>query len=63
MLTIIILILIVVLLGGGGFYGHRAYGMRGLLVVLVIALLVLAVVGFVSDEIAVGPGVAPIMQE
>ncbi|QIB33981.1 hypothetical protein [Ancylobacter pratisalsi] len=62
MLTIIVLILIVVLLGGG-FYGHRAYGVRGLLVVLVIALLVLAVVGFVSDEIAVGPGVAPIMQQ
>lgn len=61
MVTIIVLILVILLLGGG-FYGHRSYGLRGVLVVLVIALLVLAVFGFISDEIAVGPGVAPIMK-
>ncbi|MCS0494780.1 hypothetical protein NVS89_06690 [Ancylobacter sp. MQZ15Z-1] len=61
MQTLLIVILILLLLGGGGFFGHRAYGMRGLLIVLVIMLLILAVIGFVSDEFAVGPGVAPIM--
>ncbi|MBS9478510.1 hypothetical protein [Ancylobacter radicis] len=63
MQTLIIVILILVLLAGSGFFGHRTGGVRGLIIALVIALLVLAVIGFVSDEFAVGPGVAPIMQE
>lgn len=62
MQTLIIIILILVLLAGTGFFGHRTGGVRGLIIALVIALLVLAVIGFVSDEFAVGPGVAPIMQ-
>ncbi|WGD32057.1 hypothetical protein AncyloWKF20_09650 [Ancylobacter sp. WKF20] len=62
MQTLIIVILILVLLAGTGFFGHRTGGVRGLIIALVIALLVLAVIGFVSDEFAVGPGVAPIMQ-
>lgn len=62
MLTILLLILVIVLLGGG-YYGHRSYGLRGLLGALVLALLVLAVIGFVSDERAVGPGVPPIIAQ
>ncbi len=62
MQTLIIVILVLILLVGGGFFGHRAGGVRGLIIALVIALLVLAVIGFISDEAAVGPGVAPIMQ-
>jgi hypothetical protein len=62
MQTLIIVILILVLLAGTGFFGHRTGGVRGLIIALGIALLVLAVIGFVSDEFAVGPGVAPIMQ-
>lgn len=63
MQTLIIVILILVLLAGTGFFGHRTGGVRGLILALVVALLVLAIIGFVSDEFAVGPGVAPIMQE
>lgn len=62
MQTLIIVILILVLLSGTGYLGHRTHGVRGLIIALVIALLVLAVIGFVSDEFAVGPGVAPIME-
>lgn len=62
MQTLIIIILVLVLLVGTGFIGHRARGVRGLIIGLVIALVVLAVVGFISDEFAVGPGVAPIME-
>ncbi|MCK0209621.1 hypothetical protein MWN33_16435 [Starkeya koreensis] len=60
MQTLIVVILILVVLSITGFFGHRAGGVRGIIVALVIALLILAVVGFVSDEWAVGPGVAPI---
>lgn len=62
MQTLIIVILILVLLAGTGYLGHRANGVRGIIVALAIALLILAVIGFVSDEFAVGPGVPPIMQ-
>ncbi|QFR32980.1 hypothetical protein [Ancylobacter sp. TS-1] len=61
MQTLIVVILILLVLSITGFFGHRAGGVRGLIIGLVIALLVLAVIGFVSDERAVGPGVAPIM--
>lgn len=60
MQTLIVVILILLLLSLTGFFGHRAGGVRGLIVALVIALMILAVIGFVSDERAVGPGVAPI---
>jgi len=63
MQTLIVIILILVLLVGSGYFGHRADGVRGIIVGLAIALLILSVVGFVSDEVAVGPGVPPIMQE
>ena len=62
MQTLIIVILILVLLSATGYLGHHTNGVRGVIIALVIALLILAVVGFVSDEFAVGPGVAPIMQ-
>ncbi|MBB3771781.1 MULTISPECIES: hypothetical protein [Ancylobacter] len=62
MQTLIIIILILVLLTATGYFGHRANGVRGVIIALVIALLVLAVVGFFSDEFAIGPGVAPIME-
>lgn len=65
MLTIILIILIIVLLGGGA-YGYRRNGLQGngvraILIALVLALIILAVVGFVRDEAAVGPGVPAIM--
>lgn len=63
MQTLIVIILVLVLLAGTGYFGHRTHGVRGLIFALVIALIVLAIIGFVSDEFAVGPGVAPIMQE
>ena len=56
MLTVILLILIIVLLGGGA-YGYRTHGMRAVL----LALIILAVIGFVRDEAAVGPGVPSII--
>lgn len=62
MQTLIIVILILVLLAGTGYFGHRTDGVRGIIVALAVALLILAVIGFVSDELAVGPGVPPIMQ-
>lgn len=62
MQTLIVIILILVLLTGTGYFGHRTNGVRGLIIALVIALMVLAVIGFVSDEIIVGPGVPPIIE-
>ncbi|CAA0097246.1 Uncharacterised protein [Starkeya nomas] len=63
MQTIILIILVLLLLIATGFISHRAYGVRGALAVLVVALIVLAIVGFISDEAAVGPGVPPIIQQ
>ena len=40
----------------------RSARLRLVLIVLTIGLLILAVIGFVRDEQAVGPGVAPIIQ-
>lgn len=60
MLTVILLILIIVLLGGGA-YGYRTHGMRAVLLALVLVLIILAVIGFVRDEAAVGPGVPSII--
>lgn len=62
MLTILLLIVIVLLLGGG-YYGHRAYGTRALIGVVILALLILMTFWVVSDEMAVGPGVPPIIQQ
>ena len=60
MLTILLLILIVLLLGGG-YYGRSRHGARGLVWVVILALVVLMLVWTISDEIAVGPGVPSIM--
>lgn len=62
MQTIILVILILLLLMAAGVIGRRSARLRLVLLGLVLALLVLAVIGFVRDEQAVGPGVAPIIQ-
>ncbi len=48
MALILILILLLVLAGGGGFYGHRRYGRRGLVGVLVLILVILLVMWLVG---------------
>lgn len=62
MLTILLLIIIVALLAGG-YYGQRAYGARALIGVVILALLILMTFWVVSDQIAVGPGVPPIITQ
>ncbi|MPT22697.1 MAG: hypothetical protein E2577_06580 [Starkeya sp.] len=62
MQTLLIVILILVLLSAFGVFRARSARLRMVLIVLTIGLLILAVIGFVRDEQAVGPGVAPIIQ-
>lgn len=62
MQTLLIVILILVLLSAFGVLRARSARLRMVLIVLTIGLLILAVIGFVRDEQAVGPGVAPIIQ-
>ncbi|SCW31215.1 hypothetical protein [Ancylobacter rudongensis] len=62
MQTIILVILILLLLIAIGVVGRRSTPVRLILVALVLALVVLAAIGFVRDEQAVGPGVAPIIE-
>lgn len=62
MQTLLIVILILVVLSAFGVLRARSARLRLVLIVLTIGLLILAVIGFVRDEQAVGPGVAPIIQ-
>ena len=62
MQTLLIVILILVVLSAFGVFRARSSRLRLVLIVLTIGLLILAVIGFVRDEQAVGPGVTPIIQ-
>lgn len=63
MQTLLIVILILVVLSAFGVFRVHSARLRLVLIVLTIGLLILAIVGFMRDEQAVGPGVAPIIQE
>lgn len=62
MQTLLIVLLILVLLMAFGVVRARSGRLRLVLIVLAVGLLILAVIGFVRDEQAVGPGVAPIIE-
>jgi hypothetical protein len=46
--TILLILILVLLLGGGGYYGHRSFGNRGLIGVIVAVLLIALVLQLVG---------------